>query len=95
MLYEVITHGNFTYVSPKVFDLLGYTPEELVGKNAFDLMTEEEASRVNEHYSQFVLNKMAFKGMINVNLHKDGHEVIMESNGEPILGKNNERNNFV
>lgn len=84
-IWEIDAEGSFSYVSPKVKDLLGYEPEELIGKNAFDLMSPEEAARVDAVYSKFVKNKEPFSGMINVNIHKEGHEVIIESNGSPIL----------
>lgn len=89
-IWEIDVEGNFTYVSPKVKDLLGYEPEELIGKNAFDLMSPEEAARVDAVYSKFVENKEAFSGMININLHKNGHEVVIESNGSPILSDEGE-----
>jgi len=34
--WEFDENANFTYVSPKIRDLLGYEPEELIGLNAFD-----------------------------------------------------------
>lgn len=45
-MWEVDPAGVHTYASPKVRDLLGYDPEEIIGKTPFDLMPPEEASRV-------------------------------------------------
>lgn len=84
-IWEIDIDGNFIYASPQVEKLLGYKPEDLMGKNAFDLMPRKEAERVDGIYSNFVKSKSAFKGMINVNLHKNGDEIIIESNGEPVL----------
>lgn len=89
-LWEIDAEGNFTYVSPRSIEILGYQPEELIGKNAFDLMSPEEAQKVNSVYSQFVEEKIGFKSMINKNLHKDGHVIIIESSGVPILGDKGE-----
>ena len=36
-VWEVDTEGVFTWVSPQVRDVLGYQPEELVGRSVFDL----------------------------------------------------------
>ena len=33
--WEFDENANFTYVSPRIRDLLGYEPEELIGLNAF------------------------------------------------------------
>ena len=43
--WEFDENADFTYVSPRIRDLLGYEPEELIGRNAFDLMTADEATR--------------------------------------------------
>ena len=84
-IWEIDAAGNFQYSSPRIYDLLGYTPEELVGKNAFDLMSPEEAAKVDAIYSNFVENAAPFSDMININLHKKGHEVVIESSGKPFF----------
>lgn len=89
-LWEIDAGGTFTYVSPRSIDILGYQPEELIGKNTFSLMSDEEAKRVDSVYSKFVEEKTGFKTMVNKNLHKDGHEIIIESSGVPILAENGE-----
>jgi len=40
--------GTYLYVTPSSKQLLGYTPEELIGKNAFDLMHPEDKEKVDE-----------------------------------------------
>jgi PAS domain S-box-containing protein len=85
--WEFDENANFTYVSPRIRDLLGYEPEELIGLNAFELMTEDEAERVHRHFDPIVKKYLPFKNLININRHKDGHEVLIESSGTPIFDK--------
>ncbi|MEX0724099.1 MAG: PAS domain S-box protein [Gracilimonas sp.] len=40
--------GTYLYVTPSSEQLLGYTPEELIGKNAFDLIHPEDKKKVGE-----------------------------------------------
>src|SRR5262245_36410139 len=47
-VWEIDEHGAFTYCSPRLFDILGYEPEEVLGKTPFDLMPEEEARRIGD-----------------------------------------------
>jgi PAS domain S-box-containing protein len=54
--WEFDEHANFTYVSPSVRDLIGYEPEEVIGLNAFDLMSDEEAERVHKHFDPIAKN---------------------------------------
>jgi PAS domain S-box-containing protein len=85
--WEFDENANFTYVSPRIRDLLGYEPEELIGLNAFELMTEDEAERVHRHFDPIVKKYLPFNNLININRHKDGHEVLIESSGTPIFDK--------
>lgn len=87
-IWEIDEHDRFTYVSPKIKELLGYEPEEALGRSAFELMPAQEAQRVDEVYRQLIENHQPFNGMINVNRHKDGHEVILESSGIPLFDDN-------
>ena len=84
-LWEFDENANFTYASPRVRDLLGYEPEELIGLNAFDLMSDEEAERFHQHFDPIAKKYLPFNNLLNRNIHKDGHEVAIESSGTPIF----------
>lgn len=72
-------------MSPRIRDLLGYEPEELIGLNAFDLMTADEAARVRRHFDPIRQKYLPFKHLLNTNIHKDGRKVVIESSGTPIF----------
>jgi len=84
-IWEVDRNGVYTYASPKVKDLLGYEPEEIISRTPFDLMPPDEAERVAKLFKDAVESLRAFTGLVNTNLHKDGQEVVLETNGVPIL----------
>jgi len=84
-VWAVDAQGVYTYASPKIKDLLGYEVSEVVGKTPFDLMPEEEAEKIRKFFNAKVINKEPFYGMENVNRHKNGHLVVLETNGIPIL----------
>ncbi|HEC99941.1 MAG TPA: PAS domain-containing sensor histidine kinase [Proteobacteria bacterium] len=83
-VWEVDAQGVYTYASPKIKDLLGYEVSEVVGKTPFDLMPEE-AEKICKFFNAKVINKEPFYGLENVNRHKDGHLVVLETNGIPIF----------
>jgi len=85
--WEFDENANFTYVSPGIRDLLGYEPEELIGVNAFDLMDADEVQRVRRHFDPIAKKYLPFKNLENVNIHKDGYKVVIESSGTPIFDK--------
>ncbi|HSB01955.1 MAG TPA: PAS domain S-box protein [Anaerolineales bacterium] len=84
-VWEVDANGVYTYVSPKVRDLLGYQPEEVIGRTPFDLMPEEEAQRVNAIFQNIMLQEKAFESLENVARAKDGRPVVLDTSGVPFF----------
>ncbi|MDP2828910.1 MAG: PAS domain S-box protein [Sulfuricellaceae bacterium] len=89
-IWEVNADVCYTYASPRVRDLLGYQPEEVLGKSLFDLMPPEEIERLASEFGHIVENRQPFSGLINQNYHKDGSIVVLESSGVPIYNVNGE-----
>ncbi len=89
-IWEVDANAVYTYASPKVEELLGYTPDELIGKTPFDLMPPSEVDRVSAAYSEIVAAKRAFNNLENINRHKDGQLVVLETSGTPIISAEGE-----
>lgn len=88
-IWEFDTDCIFTYVSPAIKKILGYEVEELLGKSAFDIIPPEEAQRVRAEFEPIAKAARPFSNLININRHKDGHLVILESSGVPIYDSNN------
>ena len=86
-IWEVDANGVYTYASPKVRDLLGYEPDEVIGKTPFDFMHHEEKMRVGRILQDAIGEKKPFSAIENSNLHKDGHLVILETSGVPVFDK--------
>jgi len=84
-IWEINSDGYYTYVSPKIKDLLGYEPEDVLGKTPFDLMPENEIKRVGALFKDIEKSRQPFRGLTNVNVHKSGREVVLETNGVPII----------
>ena len=84
-IWEIDENLNYTYASPRIKELLGYEPEEIIGKTPFDLMSPDEGERVFEDFSHIVKLRLPFSRVENTNLHKDGHQVVLETSGVPII----------
>jgi PAS domain S-box-containing protein len=87
-IWEVNRNGVYTYASPTVKALLGYEPEEVVGKTPFDFMPPNEARRIAHEFSAIVESQRPFKILENVNQHKDGRSVLLETSGVPVFDNN-------
>ncbi|MBU6481167.1 MAG: response regulator [Nitrospirae bacterium] len=84
-VWEIDEHAVFTYSSPKIFDLLGYEPEEVLGKTPFDLMPPEEARRIGELFASIAAARQSFSCLESVYLHKDGYRIVLECGGVPVF----------
>ena len=77
----------YTYCSPQIRDLLGYEPAEVLGRSPVEFMPPDEAERVGKILANIFKNKLPMTRFENTNLHKDGRQVILETNGTPILDR--------
>jgi PAS domain S-box-containing protein len=69
---------------------LGYDRHEIIGKRPFDFMPPHEAQKVAKSFREFSKSRKAFSGMENINLHKEGYEVVLETSGVPVFDENGE-----
>ena len=90
LVWEMDRDLAFTYASPKVLDILGYEPTEILGIRYSDLMPPEEASRVAGSFNSSEVARKPFNLLENVFKHKNGHRVLLETSGIPIFDKQGE-----
>ena len=83
-MWELDQKGAYTYVSPNVQDILGYSPEHLIGKTPFEFMPEKEAERVGQIFAQIVQEKRPFTSLQHKALRKNGKVILLECSGRPI-----------
>ena len=81
-IYQVDTSGKFIYVNDSFAAILGYKPEDLVGKYVADILSGEVLPKV------MAMVKAALSGE-NVRdeipvKHKDGHEILVGFNIAPL-----------
>lgn len=84
-VWETTADGVYTYCSPQTTDILGYRPEELLGRRPMDIMSEKEAGRVRFFLKHAVAQQAPIKEFENINLTKDGREVILETSAQPFF----------
>jgi PAS domain S-box-containing protein len=89
-IWEVDRTGTYIFSNQKVKDILGYDRHEILGQKPFDFMPPDEAKKIAEAFRKFSKSRKAFSGLENVNRHKDGYEVVLETSGVPIYDENGE-----
>ncbi len=85
-IWEVDKEGLYTYASPVIERILGYKPEEIVGKKHFyDLFTPDVREDLKKAALAAFAKKETFKNFLNPNIHKNGDIVLLETSGSPVL----------
>ncbi|MHC4653847.1 MAG: PAS domain-containing protein [Planctomycetota bacterium] len=85
-IWEVDAEGIYTYASPVVEKMLGYKPEEIVGKKHFyDLFHPDRREEMKKAAFEVYNKKQPFREFLNLNVHKDGSAVWLSTSGVPML----------
>lgn len=91
---ELDTRGNYIYVGPQVHTILGRTPPEVLGKNFTAFMPHREALRVGRIFREHLEKKEPFLTLEITCMHRDGHPVILETNGIPFFDEDGQLQGF-
>jgi PAS domain S-box-containing protein len=86
-IWETDTKGHYTYASPQVRELLGYAPEELIGRRFTGTMPEKEAASVHALFKDISSQGAPIHSLVNINRHKDGRKVVLETSAVPFYDK--------
>ena len=85
ILIIVDEQGTIKYTTPSVERILGYTPDELMGKSAFDFILPDDVPRASEDFSRALLTKeVSIPNSFRIR-QKDGVMVILEGIGKNLL----------
>lgn len=80
-VWEVDCNGRYTYSNPSVKQVLGYMPEEVLGRHFYDFYPAEERERLKDVDMKIFSRKERFTTFV----HKDSHLVIVETRGFPVV----------
>jgi PAS domain S-box-containing protein len=82
--------GRATYANPAVEEILGYRPDEIIGKNVFEFMHEEDRQMALEALPTIIAEARGWTEWVIRWRHKDGSYRYLESNAVPIVGPGGE-----
>jgi PAS domain S-box-containing protein len=78
--WEIDMEGRFTYISPKVWDLMGYEPSEFIGKTIVAFLAPAHAKEITDGLGPLFSKPEPYSLQETHVLHKDGREIIVEAN---------------
>lgn len=83
IIYTLGINGEFSYINPAIEPILGYRPEEIIGKYFVDVARKEDVFRYIKSFKQVRDQKQTLKEEIGILLHKDGTERYFSISGAP------------
>ena len=84
-VWEIDASGKYTYVSPIVNEILGYKPEEVLGKHFYDLFHPDDREELKKAAFEAFVKKQSLREFVNRNVHKNGKTVWLSTGGVPVL----------
>jgi PAS domain S-box-containing protein len=84
-IWSIDLEIRITYSNPAVETILGYSPEELLGRNSLDYMHEEDRREFEKSFARFVKEGCGWSGLIIRWRHRNGSFRYLESGGVPIF----------
>ncbi len=88
-IWEIDEKGKYTYSSPKVFSILGYTENEVLGKTPFDFMPEVEKEEALKIFTDNSKHSKPIDKVENKFIHKNGEILVLETSALPFFNSNN------
>ncbi len=80
-LWEQDPDGYYSYSSAAVTQILGYSPDEVLGKHYTEFLTPQDKA-TQQHYAT---SHRPFYALLSHYQHKDGRQILTESTGLPII----------
>jgi PAS domain S-box-containing protein len=84
-IWEVDHQGRFSFVAGQIEELLGYRPQELLGKTPFEIMEAAEAERIQPLFERARDARQPLGKQKNWLLGKDGRRRCFAFTGVPIF----------
>ncbi|MBZ0276059.1 MAG: PAS domain-containing sensor histidine kinase, partial [Anaerolineae bacterium] len=79
--------ANYTYVSPSSRRLLGYEPEEMVGRSGFDFIHPDDRPVIQDASIRAITERQPYSPLAVRFIHKEGRYVWMEISGQSVFSE--------
>ena len=84
-IWAIDREGKHTFCNPALESILGYSPEEFVGKDSLAYIYDEDRPKVEELLKEKNSKKEGWSGLVLRWCHKDGSIRFLESTAVPIF----------
>ncbi|WP_440950674.1 PAS domain S-box protein [Methanosphaerula subterraneus] len=94
MIWEVDLEGRFRYVSPTIFSILGYTPEEIIGRSITDRVSEDARPFVMQELARCISSEAPLPPLVVPSFNRNGEGRMLEIRVSRIMDGEGALNGF-
>jgi PAS domain S-box-containing protein len=87
-VWETDLMNKYTYLTPKVEAVLGFEPNEMIGRTPFEFMPTDEAERMKAFFDDYSLHTKSFVNIQHLTKQKSGKVIWQQLSGIPIFDNN-------
>lgn len=80
-VWEVDQKNCYTFLTQRVADILGYEPEEMIGRNVDEFLPPEEHDQIHVAYMEQMFDGKSFRNVVHPIVTKSGDRVWVEKSG--------------
>lgn len=84
-VWEINIDGIYTYASPSIEEILGFSPEEVIGKHCTDFIAGESDNATASDFHALLQSGKPFEKVMNTCIDKTGKQIFLESSGVPVF----------
>ncbi|MEQ8220742.1 MAG: response regulator [Candidatus Eremiobacterota bacterium] len=95
IVWETDEQYIFVYVSPQIEKIVGYKPEELIGRSSFTYLVPETIDTTRELFQRTIETKKDSFSFEAKWIDRKGQSVILESRVTPVYGSDGSCNGFM
>ncbi|QXO94600.1 PAS domain S-box protein [Methanospirillum purgamenti] len=88
VIWEIDLDGIFTYISPRSEDIIGYTPDEVIGKSYNSILHPDGQKSLKKLFDNINNRNPGLTSFDIPAIHKNGHIVILNCRSHPLIHSN-------
>ena len=85
IVWEIDPQGVFRYLSPKIQEVLGYSPDELTGRPVYCLIPEDARPFVRDEIGKHAASRARLFTVEVPARHRDGRALVVEIRSSPVF----------
>ena len=94
IIWEIDTQGIFTYISPQSNSILGWSPQQVIGKSIFSMIRQEHIQKIKKSFQTHIEGTKKFNVLEVPAEHRNGRQIVIEIHSAKVTDDNGKIKGF-